>query len=332
LCIFDRCLSRVCYLLVCCLLFTSPVRQHESSNCFFTLVSELLQSDVMVLNKPYYAVSSVWFSAFQAFVQGDGLHPGVLDNSPLANVNGEHVVVKPDILPDQYKFVSAQVWMRLVAWYGPAISIARSVVRLNTHYVLDMFPIDVRVDYLGFQFKVGEDKRIFFLTKFFLLSQLPLSRFNRMRMVRHWAATAVSITPHRAEIMIVESLPVNAVPVAGAREPRQLSDAQMSLSLHEMQFGDSVLLLLNAISNNFNFMLPPGNNHNYSIRQERDVVREREEVREMHGDGFQHMEVERHRDHPRDRQKKKKKKKKRRIDFLSHREKVFLKKTGQERE
>jgi hypothetical protein len=102
----------------------------------------------------------------------------------------------------------------------------RKVVRLNTGYVIEMYPIEVRVDFLGLQFL------------------LHVSRHNRLRMVRHWAATAVSVTPHRCELLIVDLLPAGNGLIGIVREPREIDPEDMGLTLHEMHFGSSVLFLV----------------------------------------------------------------------------------------
>jgi hypothetical protein len=86
-------------------------------------VSELLQSNALVLNTPYFAVSSAWFESFLLYVQGfEGAeHPGCLDNSMLATVEADdRVVVRPNLDVDLFRFVHAQIWMRISAWYKGA--------------------------------------------------------------------------------------------------------------------------------------------------------------------------------------------------------------------
>ncbi len=148
-----------------------------------------------MLNTPFYAVPQNWLDQLVAFLQDvpDAAYPGPLDSSSLASVDPETqiVTVKPNLDPLSYRFVSPQCWMRIVAWYkGPnTFEIKRKVCRLATSYVVEMYPIEVQVDFLGYQFL------------------LRVSRHSRMRTVRHWAATTVSITPHRCELLIVDLLP-----------------------------------------------------------------------------------------------------------------------------
>ena len=170
----------------------------------------------MVLHKPYWAISSAWFLAWQEFACNEGAPPGPIENGLLVagyEPGSQRVLVRSDLVPEHdFVFVGAQAWMRLQAWHGGGPAVMRKAVRLDTGYTVEMFPVELRYEMEG------------------KMHAMFLSSSNRLKMVRHWLATSLNCPPHRCDLLLI----TEPVLPGQMRERRRFSSAELRHTVAEM--------------------------------------------------------------------------------------------------
>lgn len=117
--------------------------------------------------------------------------------------------------------------LSLLNRYGGGPEIKRQVVRSGVKLVIDLYPVNVVVEY--------EERAKGPIS-------IPLSGSNLMRMVRHWAATAANMAPHRCELFLVLKNE------EGKEERKPLSADDLKKTLEEFGATDTLNIYLLSAS------------------------------------------------------------------------------------